>query len=50
MMLICSRRIGVTTRDRPEASPQTGFFDFGYHAIGNPIHNLRLQRSNLGLV
>lgn len=28
--------IGVTTRDRPAAAPQTGFFEFGYRAIGNP--------------
>lgn len=29
-------RIGVTTRDRPAAAPQTGDFDLGYRAIGNP--------------
>ncbi|KAH8901825.1 hypothetical protein BR93DRAFT_904942 [Coniochaeta sp. PMI_546] len=28
--------VGVTTRDRPAAAPQTGDFDLGYHAIGNP--------------
>ncbi|CAM1506477.1 Fc.00g061180.m01.CDS01 [Cosmosporella sp. VM-42] len=28
--------IGVTTRDRPAAAPQTGHFDLGYHVIGNP--------------
>ncbi|KAF7118491.1 hypothetical protein CNMCM5793_008017 [Aspergillus hiratsukae] len=28
--------IGVTTRDRPAAAPQTGAFDLGFHAIGNP--------------
>ncbi|KAK8114801.1 transmembrane amino acid transporter protein-domain-containing protein [Apiospora kogelbergensis] len=28
--------VGVTTRDRPAAAPQTGDYDFGYHAIGNP--------------
>lgn len=26
----------MTTRDRPAAAPQTGDFDLGYHAIGNP--------------
>ncbi|EXJ93466.1 hypothetical protein A1O1_01858 [Capronia coronata CBS 617.96] len=26
--------IGVTTRDRPAAAPQTGPYDLGYHAIG----------------
>lgn len=26
--------IGVTTRDRPAAAPQTGDFELGYHAIG----------------
>jgi hypothetical protein len=29
-------RIGVTTRDRPAAAPQTGDYDFGYRVIGNP--------------
>lgn len=28
--------VGVTTRDRPAAAPQTGDYDFGYHVIGNP--------------
>ncbi|KAF2644565.1 hypothetical protein P280DRAFT_418589 [Massarina eburnea CBS 473.64] len=28
--------IGVTTRDRPAAAPQTGDFDLGYHAIAYP--------------
>ncbi|EUC37551.1 hypothetical protein COCCADRAFT_85444 [Bipolaris zeicola 26-R-13] len=28
--------IGVTTRDRPAAAPQTGPYDFGYHVIGHP--------------
>jgi hypothetical protein len=28
--------IGVTTRDRPAAAPQTGAFDLGYYAINNP--------------
>ncbi|KAJ5902793.1 hypothetical protein N7495_003321 [Penicillium taxi] len=28
--------IGVTTRDRPAAAPQTGDFDLGYVVIGNP--------------
>lgn len=28
--------MGVTTRDRPAAAPQTGDYDFGYHVIGNP--------------
>ncbi|CAL5871216.1 uncharacterized protein PFLUO_LOCUS5464 [Penicillium psychrofluorescens] len=28
--------ISVTTRDRPAAAPQTGDFDLGYQAIGNP--------------
>ncbi|KAL1865067.1 hypothetical protein VTK73DRAFT_5522 [Phialemonium thermophilum] len=28
--------VGVTTRDRPAAAPQTGDFDLGYHVIGNP--------------
>ncbi|KAL2414726.1 Transmembrane transporter [Exophiala dermatitidis] len=28
--------VGVTTLDRPAAAPQTGPYDLGYHAIGNP--------------
>lgn len=28
--------MGVTTRDRPAAAPQTGDFDLGYKVIGNP--------------
>ncbi|KAM0276784.1 hypothetical protein ACHAQH_006373 [Verticillium albo-atrum] len=28
--------VGVTTRDRPAAAPQTGDFELGYHVIGNP--------------
>ncbi|KAJ5800400.1 uncharacterized protein N7518_002468 [Penicillium psychrosexuale] len=28
--------IGVTTRDRPAAAPQTGDFDLGYRVIGDP--------------
>ncbi|KAL5118341.1 hypothetical protein ACEQ8H_003690 [Pleosporales sp. CAS-2024a] len=28
--------VGVTTRDRPAAAPQTGPYDFGYHVIGHP--------------
>ncbi|KAH8170910.1 transmembrane amino acid transporter protein [Sarocladium implicatum] len=28
--------VGVTTRDRPAAAPQTGDYDFGYHVIGHP--------------
>ncbi|KAI0128785.1 transmembrane amino acid transporter [Xylariales sp. AK1849] len=28
--------VGVTTRERPAAAPQTGDFDLGYHVIGNP--------------
>lgn len=28
--------IGVTTRSRPAAAPQTGSFDLGYHAIAYP--------------
>ncbi|KAF2006428.1 hypothetical protein P154DRAFT_551118 [Amniculicola lignicola CBS 123094] len=28
--------IGVTTRDRPAAAPQTGPFELGYHAIAYP--------------
>ncbi|KAK9420693.1 putative Transmembrane amino acid transporter [Seiridium unicorne] len=28
--------IGVTTRDRPAAAPQTGDFELGYRVIGNP--------------
>lgn len=28
--------MGVTTRDRPTAAPQTGDYDFGYYVIGNP--------------
>jgi hypothetical protein len=28
--------IGVTTRDRPAAAPQTGPYDLGYVAINNP--------------
>ncbi|KAF7164370.1 hypothetical protein CNMCM5623_008958 [Aspergillus felis] len=28
--------IGVTTRDRPAAAPQTGPFDLGFRAIGHP--------------
>ncbi|CAO2649817.1 Nn.00g011090.m01.CDS01 [Neocucurbitaria sp. VM-36] len=28
--------VGVTTRDRPAAAPQTGDYEFGYHAIAYP--------------
>ncbi|KAJ6130275.1 hypothetical protein N7512_003055 [Penicillium capsulatum] len=28
--------IGVTTRDRPAAAPQTGDFDLGYRVVGDP--------------
>ncbi|KAI1247524.1 hypothetical protein MGN70_011414 [Eutypa lata] len=28
--------VGVTTRDRPAAAPQTGDYEFGYFAIGHP--------------
>ncbi|KAG7139420.1 N amino acid transport system protein like [Verticillium longisporum] len=28
--------VGVTTRDRPAAAPQTGDFELGYHVFGNP--------------
>lgn len=28
--------VGVTTRDRPAAAPQTGDFELGYHVIGSP--------------
>ncbi|KAK7751468.1 hypothetical protein SLS62_006553 [Diatrype stigma] len=28
--------VGVTTRDRPAAAPQTGDYEFGYYAIGHP--------------
>ncbi|KAK0385197.1 hypothetical protein NLU13_7675 [Sarocladium strictum] len=28
--------VGVTTRDRPAAAPQTGDYEFGYHVIGHP--------------
>jgi hypothetical protein len=28
--------VGVTTRDRPAAAPQTGDFDLGYNAIAYP--------------
>ncbi|KAK9791687.1 putative Transmembrane amino acid transporter [Seiridium cardinale] len=28
--------VGVTTRDRPAAAPQTGDFELGYRVIGNP--------------
>ena len=28
--------VGVTTRDRPSAAPQTGDFDLGYHAVAYP--------------
>ncbi|RFU30445.1 hypothetical protein B7463_g5917, partial [Scytalidium lignicola] len=28
--------IGVTTRDRPAAAPQTGDFELGYHVIASP--------------
>ncbi|EOA91938.1 uncharacterized protein SETTUDRAFT_30431 [Exserohilum turcica Et28A] len=28
--------VGVTTRDRPAAAPQTGPYDFGYHVFNSP--------------
>ncbi|KAF2027783.1 hypothetical protein EK21DRAFT_102251 [Setomelanomma holmii] len=28
--------VGVTTRDRPAAAPQSGPYEFGYHVIGHP--------------
>ncbi|KAI1341690.1 transmembrane amino acid transporter [Xylariaceae sp. FL0016] len=28
--------VGVTTRDRPAAAPQTGAYEFGYHVVGHP--------------
>lgn len=34
--LLTPSSVGVTTRDRPAAAPQTGDFDLGYHAIGHP--------------
>ncbi|EAL91688.1 putative neutral amino acid permease [Aspergillus fumigatus Af293] len=37
--------IGVTTRDRPAAAPQTGPFDLGFRAIGNPTFAVGITAS-----
>lgn len=36
MPLTILSSVGVTTRDRPAAAPQTGDYELGYHVIGNP--------------
>lgn len=38
--------IGVTTRNRPAAAPQTGPYDLGYHAIAYPTFAVGMVASS----
>ena len=38
--------IGVTTRDRPAAAPQTGPYDLGYHAMAYPTFSAGITASS----